>query len=152
MYLKAAQWGFDELLAKRHLEDAFVFHLVGILASLRAVQHALKGYDRTLSEEHKRVIDEWWKATSLTVPELHFIRTSRNLLLKAGSLDAYAILSESSIGEEPHLEVTRASYELAYYDENNARQDLEKAGSGSHTRLRSRHTGSPASGGYRAGL
>jgi len=73
MYLKAAQWGFDELLAKRHLGDPFVFHLVGIFASLRAVQHALKSHDRTLSEEHKRVIDEWWNATPLTVPELHFI-------------------------------------------------------------------------------
>ena len=41
--------GFDELLVKRYLGDPFVFHLVGVLANLRAVQHALKGYDRTLS-------------------------------------------------------------------------------------------------------
>jgi hypothetical protein len=52
--------GFDELLAKQLSDTAFVFCLVGILASLRAVQHALKNADSTLSGEHKRVIDEWW--------------------------------------------------------------------------------------------
>jgi hypothetical protein len=131
MYLEAAQWGFDELLAKRHLGDAFVFHLVGIFANLRAVQHALKGHDCTLSEEHKRVIDEWWNATRnatpLTFPELHFIRTSRNLLLKAGDFRGYAILSESSTGEEPNIIITGTKYELIYYDENRDRQDLEEA-------------------------
>jgi hypothetical protein len=127
MYLKAAQWGFDELLVKRYLGDPFVFHLVGVLANLRAVQHALKGYDRTLSEEHKRVIDEWWNATPLTVPELHFIVTSRNLLLKAGDFRGYAILSESSTGEEPNIVVTGTNYELVYYDENRDRQNLEEA-------------------------
>jgi hypothetical protein len=127
MYLKAAQWGFDELLAKRHLGDPFVFHLVGIFASLRAVQHALKSHDRTLSEEHKRVIDEWWNATPLTVPELHFIVTSRNLLLKAGDFRGYAILSEPSTGEEPHVVIISTNYELVYYGENKDRQDLEEA-------------------------
>jgi hypothetical protein len=127
MYLQAAQWGFDELLAKRHLGNAFVFHLVGIFASLRAVQHSLKSHDRTLSEEHKRVIDEWWNATPLTFPELHFIVTSRNLLLKAGSFPGYAIVSESSTGEEPHVVIISTNYELVYYGENRDRQDLEEA-------------------------
>src|SRR5215831_6263851 len=127
MYLEAAQWGFDELLAKRHLGDAFVFHLVGIFANLRAVQHALKGHDCTLSEEHKRVIDEWWNATPLTVPELRFIVTSRNLLLKAGEFRGYAIRSESSTGEEPHVVIISTNYELVYYGENRDRQDLEEA-------------------------
>ena len=40
MYLQAAQWGFDELLTKQLSEHAFRFYLIGILASLRAVQHA----------------------------------------------------------------------------------------------------------------
>jgi hypothetical protein len=48
MYLRAAQWGFDELLAKRLTDTAFGFYLIGILASLRAVQHALKAADSTL--------------------------------------------------------------------------------------------------------
>lgn len=52
MYLKTAQWGFDELLAKQLSGYPFRFYLIGILASLRAVQHALKNYDSTLSAEH----------------------------------------------------------------------------------------------------
>jgi hypothetical protein len=42
MYLQSAQWGFDELLRMQLLNPAFLFYLIGILASLRAVQHALK--------------------------------------------------------------------------------------------------------------
>ena len=127
MYLRSAQWGFDELLAKQLSGTAVPFYLVGILASLRAVQHALKSADRMLSDEHKRVIDEWWKATPLSTPELHFIRTSRNLILKAGAFPAFAINSESSIGEGSNLTITGTSYELAYYDQADKRQDLEEA-------------------------
>jgi hypothetical protein len=127
MYLRSAQWGFDELLAKQLSGTAFPFYLVGILASLRAVQHALKSADSTLSDEHKRIIDEWWKATPLSIPELHFIRTSRDRLLKAGAFRSYAINSESSIGEESNLTITGTSYELEYYDEAGEHQDLEEA-------------------------
>jgi hypothetical protein len=116
MYLRAAQWGFDELLAKQLTDTAFGFYLIGILASLRAVQHALKAADSTLSNDHKRVIEEWWRATSLSTPELHFIQTSRNLILKAGGFPGFAIYTESSTGEEPNIEITGTSYELAYYD------------------------------------
>jgi hypothetical protein len=61
-----------------------------------------------------------------TTPELHFIRTSRNLLLKRGAFESYAIVSESSTGEGPNREITGTSYELAYYDEDGKRRDLEK--------------------------
>ena len=128
--MRAAQWAFDELLAKRLTDTAFVFYLIGILASLRAVQHALKAADSTLSEDHKRVIEEWWRATPLLstpTSELHFIQTSRNLILKAGAFPAFAIYTESSTGEEPNIEITGTSYELAYYDKAGKRQDLEKA-------------------------
>ena len=127
MYLRSAQWGFDELLTKQLSGTAVPFYLVGILASLRAVQHALKSADSMLSDEHKRVIDEWWKATPLRTPELHFIRTSRNLILKAGAFPAFAINSERSIGEGSNLTITGTSYELAYYDQADKRQDLEEA-------------------------
>jgi len=128
MYLRSAQWGFDELLAKQLSGTAFVFYLVGILASLRAVQHALECADSMLSDEHKQVIVELCKATSpRSTPELHFIRTSRNLLLKRGAFPAFAINSESSIGEEPNLTITSTSYELTYYDEADECQDLEEA-------------------------
>jgi hypothetical protein len=119
--------GFDELLAKQLSDTAFVFCLVGILASLRAVQHALKNADSTLSGEHKRVIDEWWWTTPLSTPELQFIRTSRNLILKAGAFPAFAIYTESSTGEGSNLQITGTDYELAYYDEADERQDLEEA-------------------------
>jgi hypothetical protein len=126
-YLRSAKWGFEELLAKQLSDTAFVFYLVGILASLRAVQHALKNADSTLSDEHKRVIDEWWWCIPLTTPELHFIRTSRNLILKAGAFPSFAINSKSAIGEGSNLTITGTSYELAYYDEADERQDLEEA-------------------------
>ena len=73
----------------------FIFYLIGILASLRAVQHALMNYDRTLSKEHERLIDEWKKNTAPeTSPELDFIKTSRNRILKGADLAARAIYSE----------------------------------------------------------
>ncbi len=127
MYLESAQWGFDDLLTRKLLGDAFRFHLIGILASLRTVQHALKSHDRTLSDEHKRAINEWWKATPLSTPELNFIRTARDLILKRGSFHGYAIVSESSTGEESNPIITSTRYELAYYDEAGERHDLEKA-------------------------
>ena len=128
MYLRSAKWGFDELLAKQISGTAFIFYLVGILASLRAVQHALKKADSALSEEHKRVIDEWWQDTlPESTPELHFIQTSRNLILKGGAFPGFAIYTKSSTGEGSNLQITGTNYELAYYDEANERHDLEEA-------------------------
>jgi hypothetical protein len=126
MYLESAEWGFNELLTKQLNGDAYRFYLIGILASLRAVQHALMNHDSTLSEEHRRVVEDWRQATPLSTPELHFIRTSRDQILKRGSFKSYAIRTESSTGEEPNLEITGTSYELAYYGEAGERHDLEK--------------------------
>lgn len=127
MYLKSAQWGFDELLTKKLSGYAFRFYSIGILASLRAVQHALMNHDSTLSDEHKRLVEEWRGATPLSTPELHFIRTSRDLILKGGSFAGYSIVSESSTGEGSNLKITDTNYELAYYDEADERHDLEGA-------------------------
>jgi len=122
-----AQRGFEELLTKHLLGYPFRFYLVGILASLRAVHHALMNHDSKLSEEHKRVVGKWLLATPpLSTPELRFIETSRNLILKGGSFPGYATVTESSTGEEPNLEITETSYELAYYQAGE-RHDLEKA-------------------------
>jgi hypothetical protein len=127
MYLKSAQWGFDELLTKKLSDYAFRFYLIGILASLRAVQHVLKSHDRTLSDEHKRVIDEWYEVTPLSTPELNFIKKSRDLILKRGTFESYATVSECSTGEGPNREITNTGYELAYYDEEDGnRHDLEE--------------------------
>jgi hypothetical protein len=109
---------------KKLLGDPFRFYLIGILASLRAVQHSLRNHDSALSDGHKRVIEDWWQATPPSTPELYFIRTARDRLLKGGAFDAYAIVTESSTGGGPNLE--RTGYELAYYDEAGERHDLEK--------------------------
>jgi hypothetical protein len=121
------QWGFDELLAKQLSDTAFVFYLVGILTSLRAVQHALKNADSALSDEHKRVIDEWWRATQPSTPELHFIRTSRNLILKAGAFPAFAITQNSS--RRPRHEQERAERERQH------KRDMASARHGSRRPL-----------------
>jgi hypothetical protein len=47
--------------------------------------------------------------------------------LKAGEFRGYAIRSESSTGEEPHVVIISTNYELVYYGENRDRQDLEEA-------------------------
>jgi hypothetical protein len=88
MYLRSAQWGFDELLTRQLSGTAVPFYFVGILASLRAVQHTLKSADSMRSDEHKRVIDEWWRATPRSTPELHFIRTCSQPRLLRRCLDS----------------------------------------------------------------
>jgi hypothetical protein len=66
-------------------------------------------------------------ATPLSTPELHFIRTSRDLILKGGPFAGYSIVSESSTGEGSNVRITDTIYELAYYDEAGERHDLEEA-------------------------
>jgi hypothetical protein len=127
MYLRAAQWGLDNLV-KHSLEGyAFRFHAVGILAALRAVQHALYNHDRHLSPAHHSVITEWWESTlPRDHPDLRFIQKSRNLILKEGSFNSYAIYSESGSGEGENRTITHREYELVYYEEDE-RRDLRAA-------------------------
>jgi hypothetical protein len=127
MYLNSAQWGFEELLAKKPIGRPYRFYIIGILASLRAVQHALKNRDRNLSDEHKQAIKEWLRKTPLSTPELHFIRTSRDLILKEGKFNSLAISTEDSTGEGSNYTITGTSYELVYYDKAGERHDLEEA-------------------------
>ena len=101
----------------------FRFFMIGILASLRAVQHALRNHDRHISPEHRKAVDEWWNVTPRDVPELRFIRTSRDLILKEGAFNAYATHSESSSGEGNNRTVTNEDYDLAYYVDGE-RRDL----------------------------
>ncbi len=129
MYLEAAQWGFDSLMEQKLSGYGYRFHLIGILASLRAVQHSLYAHDRNLSPTHKRVIAAWWKKTSNRdlYPDLHFIKNARDQVLKAGRLESYATHSESSIGEGSNLQITGTDYDLAYYDSDGERHDLKEA-------------------------
>ena len=48
MYLKTARWGINALADGRLDGYAFRLHLVGVLAALRASQHALLKADRDL--------------------------------------------------------------------------------------------------------
>lgn len=123
MYLESARWGFETLLAQKLSGYGFRFHMIGILASLRAVQHALDAYDRTLSPEHDAAISRWWETTKdwKAIPELRFIKTARDLILKQGTFDSYATRHEHSSGGEP----STVEYDLAYYADGK-RRDLER--------------------------
>ena len=116
-YLKAARWGFEEMVKHRHLGPAFVFHIVGILTMLRAVPFALYGKDRTLSVAHAAVIGDWWKRTDpATTAELKFIKRARDLALKEGALNSIAVASASRIGKGPNsIELSR-DYEVDLID------------------------------------
>ena len=126
-YLRAARWGFDNLIQNQFSDTAFVFQVIGILAVLRAVQHTLYEHDRKLSPQHDKVISAWWRSTKDIDlhPELKFIKMARDSILKDGRFEAYAINSESSIGEGSNRTITRSDYELVYYDGDGNRRDLK---------------------------
>jgi hypothetical protein len=69
-YLNAARRGIDELVNRKHLGQPFRFFVIGISASLRAVQHALDKHDRNISSVHREMIGEWWgDQKTMTAPE-----------------------------------------------------------------------------------
>lgn len=116
LYLKAAEWGINEMVSNKFGGYAFRFYLIGILASLRTVQHALYKHDRKLSPQHEKVIGEWWQATKPDqIRELAFIKMARDKILKEGTFDAWAARSESATGEGSNYTVTSEDYDLAYY-------------------------------------
>ena len=123
MYLKSAKWGFDNLLEQKLSGYAFRFYMVGILASLRAVQHALEAYDKTLSPKHEAAISKWWAITRdwKSIPELKFIKTSRDEILKQGIFDSFATRHEHSSGGAPPV----VEYSLSYYVDGK-RRDLAR--------------------------
>jgi len=124
-YLGGAQYGIDALVAQRPMDEAFLFFVVGILASLRAVQHALLNHDSKLSDEHKAVIETWKKETPMDGPEIMFIKRSRDLILKEGAFEAYATRTESGIGEGSNFQITAEGYDTAYYVDGERRDLLE---------------------------
>ena len=112
-YLGAARYGIDALLKQRPMDEGSLFFTVGILASLRAVQHALLNHDSTLSPEHERAIEAWKKSTPFDGPEITFIKNSRDLILKGGAFRPYATYSYSGIGEGENFQMTHDDYETA---------------------------------------
>lgn len=129
MYWRSAKWGLESLLREKLSGTGYQFYMIGILAALRAVQHSLDAHDRNLSPKHERIISAWWKKTAddTKFDDLRFIKNARNLVLKAGSFESYSTYSESGIGEGANYKVTRSEYELAYYDDDGNRHDLEVA-------------------------
>ncbi len=126
-YLKAARWGFEQMVKYQHLGSPFVFHIVGVLTMLRAVPFALYGKDRTISAAHAAVIGEWWKHTEpATTPELQFIKRARDLALKEGALNSIAVVSSSRVGEGPNsIELSR-DYEVDLVDRDERHNLLAK--------------------------
>ena len=107
-YLKAARWGFEQMVKRRRLSSAFVFHIVGVLTMLRAVPFALYGNDRKISATHEAVIGEWWKRTGpATTPELQFIKRARDLALKEGALNSIAVASANAINLQWPIALSR---------------------------------------------
>jgi hypothetical protein len=82
----------------------------------------LVAYDRTLSPEHDAAISRWWATTKdwKAIPELNFIKTARDLILKQGTFDSYAGRHEHSSGGAPPI----VEYDLFYYVDGK-RRDLE---------------------------
>ncbi|HLK81642.1 MAG TPA: hypothetical protein VKT99_09125 [Xanthobacteraceae bacterium] len=114
-YLQVANYGIESLVALKPMNEGFLFFSVGILASLRAVQHALLKHDRTLSPRHKEVIEAWKRSTPMDGPEITFIKTSRDHILKTGAFNAYAGPRQGGTFEGEHFKVTREIYDTGYY-------------------------------------
>lgn len=114
-YLRAANYGIESLTSLKPMSEALLFFTVGILASLRTVQHSLFNHDSTLSPRHKEVIEEWKRSTSMDGPEITFIKTSRDFILKGGAFEAYAGIRQGGTFEAEHFEASRESYEIGYY-------------------------------------
>jgi len=123
LYFRAAQWGVDETVKQHAHGTAYRFFMIGVLSSLRAIQHALLFHDRTLSPDHRGAIDEWKQTTPKDTPELAFIMDVRNQILKGGAFESYATSSESGIGEGDNYTVTERQYEVDYFV-NGQRRDL----------------------------
>ena len=123
-FLRAARYGIEELVKREPMDEGFMFFVVGILASLRAVQHALLTADSTLSQTHKAVIQQWKKDAPMDGAEISFIKSSRDLLLKGGALNAYAGFRVGGFGEVGNFVQTRKSYEIGYYASDGERRDL----------------------------
>ena len=116
-YVRAAKWGFDNMLRTEAMGAEFYFHIIGLFAILRAVPFVTKEYDSRLSPKHAAAVKRWEKRTAnwRDIPELSFLKEARDRALKDGTLSAWATTTEGGTG-----------YDLAYYDAFGDRHDLEE--------------------------
>jgi hypothetical protein len=105
------------------MDGRLLFFVAGILACLRAVQHSLLNYDRTLSPEHEAAIDEWKKRTPMDGKEISFIKKSRDLILKAGAFPGGAGFRLAELGPDRTMRRIPKRWE-AYYLVNDKPRDL----------------------------
>jgi len=139
-YLQATQYGIDTLVEQRPMDEGFLFYASGILACLRAVQHALINRDSTQSEDHKAIIEAWNRKPQ-NGPEIEFIKWARDLILKEGAFEGYATRTES-ISQN-----TDDGYDAVYYRDGERRdflQDLRAAVAWCDAELTTLETQSPA--------
>ena len=124
-YLKAATWGFDEMVKNRHVGVAFIRHLVAIASVARAVPAVLIKTDREISDAHKAVIGAWFAHTQpATTPVIRFLKTFRDVALHDGTLSSYAVRSDLRHGEGRNAIIISRDYDVAHYDENGDWHDL----------------------------
>jgi hypothetical protein len=89
-YLRAAKWGFDEMVERHLTGTGFIFHVIGVVTMLRAVPFALHRVDRALSDEHRAAINDWWRRTPST-PQIKLIKRLRDTALKDAALKSTAV-------------------------------------------------------------
>jgi hypothetical protein len=122
-YLRAARAGIQVLEEQKPMDDRLLFFVVGILASLRAVQHSLLNHDRTLSPQHKATIDDWKKRTPMDGKEISFIKNSRDLVLKAGAFPGGAGFRMAEFDADGTMRPVPKRWE-AYYLADGKHRDL----------------------------
>lgn len=123
-YLRAATWGFEEMVRQQHVGVQFIFHLIAVAAVARAVPDALKT-DSQLSAAHEALIGEWRARTKPdTTPVIAFLKTFRDLALHEGTLRSYAVRSSLRHGEGENEIIISRDYDVARYDEKGKRHDL----------------------------
>jgi hypothetical protein len=110
-YLRAARYGIDALVREQPLGEDFLFYTVGILSSLRAVQHVLINHDSKLSPQHAKAIAKWKD----DAPFDAFIKPARDQILKEGQFPAYARKTEFGWGEGEDYQITGNLYRVMYY-------------------------------------
>ena len=124
-YLRAARWGFHEMVEKQHMGAAFIFHLAAIASVARAVPEVLIKTDRKLSDAHRAVIGDWSARTKpATTPVIHFLKTIRDLALHEGKLRSYATKWNLRKGEGHDEIIISTDYDVGRYDEQGERHDL----------------------------
>jgi hypothetical protein len=122
-YLRAARAGIQVLEEQKPMDDRLLVFVVGILASLRAVQHSLFNHDRTLSPRHKATIDDWKKRTPMDGKEISFIKNSRDLVLKAGAFPGGAGFRMAEFDADGTMRPVPKRWE-AYYLADGKHRDL----------------------------